>query len=457
MDNNIKNSIDIKNQAIQLGSSHITQREEKKFNREKFMLDNMENNLAYKLYLNQNDIKDIDNKVLSEFKERYKKYRYDWYNEADHQYNLGINFENDQKSISNPLCMDIEIASICDLACPHCFREHIITPDKIMPESMFNQIIDSIKEMDVPSIKLNWRGEPLLNPKICDFIKYAKKNKILEVIINTNATQLDEKTSKNLIESGLDQVIFSFDGGTEKTYNAMRPGRFRKNTFDQVYNNIKKFDEIKKKLQSPFPTTKIQMVLTEDTRSEIESFYNLFNDFVDDVTVIQYNERGGEIKSLKDSNQKKLKDFIGSDKMAEDTPFMVTADDSIFVSKFRKPCEQLFQRLMITYDGKVGMCCHDWGAQHCLGYVNEKAFTEDKEIEKIKVAIEKNKKGFELLQLAKKPTIFNSPEKKISEIKSIWKGKELNRVRNLHREKKLNEVNVCKKCTFKDTYEWEKI
>ena len=143
--------------------------------------------------------------------------------------------------------------------------------------------------------------------------------------------------------------------------------------------------------------------------------------------------------------------------MAEDTPFMVTADDNIFVSKFRKPCEQLFQRLMITYDGKVGMCCHDWGAQHCLGYVNEKAFTEDKEIEKIKVAIEKNKKGFELLQLAKKPTVFNSPEKKISEIKSIWKGKELNRVRNLHREKKLDEVNVCKKCTFKDTYEWEKV
>ena len=28
---------------------------------------------------------------------------------------------------------------------------------------------------------------------------------------------------------------------------------------------------------------------------------------------------------------------------------------------------------------------------------------------------------------------------------------------HLHREKKLNEVNVCKKCTFKDTYEWEKI
>ena len=55
------------------------------------------------------------------------------------------------------------------------------------------------------------------------------------------------------------------------------------------------------------------------------------------------------------------------------------------------------------------MCCHDWGARHCLGYVNEKAFAEESEIEKIRKAIEKNKKGFELLRLAK-PAVFNTPK-----------------------------------------------
>ena len=39
---------------------------------------------------------------------------------------------------------------------------------------------------------------------------------------------------------------------------------------------------------------------------------------------------------------------------------MKDPDDKIFVSYSRNPCEQLFQRLMITYNGKVGMCCHDW-------------------------------------------------------------------------------------------------
>ena len=53
-----------------------------------------------------------------------------------------------------------------------------------------------------------------------------KKKGILETIINTNATNLTETNSKKLIESGLDLMIYSFDGGTKKTYEKMRPGRF---------------------------------------------------------------------------------------------------------------------------------------------------------------------------------------------------------------------------------------
>ena len=53
--------------------------------------------------------------------------------------------------------------------------------------------LDEISEMGVPSIKLNWRGEPLLHPKLCDFISYAKNKSIIDVSINTNATTLTKK------------------------------------------------------------------------------------------------------------------------------------------------------------------------------------------------------------------------------------------------------------------------
>ena len=141
MDNYLKNNINIKKQSIQLGSSHIIKSEQKNFNRENFMVENMENNLAYKLYIKKNKIDDENKIILKEFIDRYKSYRFGWYHEAEKQYNSKVDFENTQSNLSNPLCLDIEIASICDLGCPHCFREHIITPDKIMPESMFYQLI----------------------------------------------------------------------------------------------------------------------------------------------------------------------------------------------------------------------------------------------------------------------------------------------------------------------------
>ena len=82
------------------------------------------------------------------------------------------------------------------------------------------------------------------------------KKGILETIINTNATNLTEKNSKKLIEAGLDLIIYSFDGGSKKTYEKMRPGRFKENSFDKVYSNIKNFKKIKDELKSKLPYTK---------------------------------------------------------------------------------------------------------------------------------------------------------------------------------------------------------
>ena len=75
----------------------------------------------------------------------------------------------------NPLCIDLEVASVCDLACPHCFRQYIATPDKIMSLDLAYKLIDQLAEQNVPSVKFNWRGEPLMNRNLPKIIDYAKK------------------------------------------------------------------------------------------------------------------------------------------------------------------------------------------------------------------------------------------------------------------------------------------
>ena len=156
-------------QEILKGSSRLYSRNDNPFDRVRYMIDNMHLNKAY-LSLSKN----TQNKeqLLSKLKKDYKIYRERWVN-VHENYKNDQNFSSGNKLLS-PLSIDIETAAICDLACPHCSREYIITPDKIMKFELYKKIVDECVKLEVPSIKLNWRGEPLLNPKIDEFIKYAK-------------------------------------------------------------------------------------------------------------------------------------------------------------------------------------------------------------------------------------------------------------------------------------------
>ena len=171
------------NQEILVGSSKLSSNKNNKFDKTTYMIDHMENNLAFKEYIKLNKIssKDKYEKILKEFTNRYLSYRDNWVN--------ALNVKNKKL----PLSVDIEIAAICDLACPHCHREYLVTPDKIINEKLYQNIVDQAVKIGVPSLKLIWRGEPLLHPKLKDLISYAKKSGIIEVIINTNATNLDKK------------------------------------------------------------------------------------------------------------------------------------------------------------------------------------------------------------------------------------------------------------------------
>jgi hypothetical protein len=73
-----------------------------------------------------------------------------------------------------------------------------------------------------------------------------KKNSIIKSIINTNATHLNEKVANKLIDSRLQMLIYSCDGGSKKTYEKVRSGKFKENKFEKVYVNIKKFTQLKK-------------------------------------------------------------------------------------------------------------------------------------------------------------------------------------------------------------------
>ncbi len=421
------------------------------------MLDNMPANGAY-LAARAAAGGDADGALLDTYRRKFRDYRTAWTEQPRRAVAEGLTGAAFKAGGNPPLCIDIEVAAVCDLACPFCYRQHIATPDKIMDPALAFRIIDQAAELGVPSIKFNWRGEPLLNPSLPDFIRHAKKRGIVDTIINSNATELDEDMSRRLIDAGLDFVIYSFDGGTARTYEKMRPGRFKANSFEHVYGNIRRFAEIRDAMGSPFPYTKIQMILTAETFGEQESFHRHFDDCVDDVSVKQYTERGAGLDELDADTRARVEGAMTEHGLGADTAIMRSGTGDIFVSTGRLPCEQPFQRVLVTYDGKVGMCCYDWGAKHPVGYVDDASFAEpEKEYTRIVERATKGDKGFELLAKAAMPKRYNEPPKTVEALGDVWYGSEIDHVRACHVEGRGDKVDICRECPFKETYDWKKV
>ena len=295
-----------------------------------------------------------------------------------------------------------------------------------------------------------------MHPRLEDFISYAKSKGIIETLINTNATHLTSERAESLINSGLDVLIYSFDGGSKTSYEKNRPGRFKTNPFESVLDNIHQFAHVRSRLSSPLPFTKIQMILTEDTFSEQDSFFTLFNDYVDSVTVTQYSERGGNIQDLTTEDQIAVRNRASE--LGIDDPsslsYLKQPDGSLLISHKRSPCQQPFQRLLVTYDGRVSMCCYDWGAKYTVGLLDDISHL-DPNYDKLPI-MEKSRSsshGFKDLKDIKLPEQYTDLKYQPTTLESAWNSASIQSARRSHITGS-DLPEICTDCSFKDTYKW---
>ena len=98
-----------------------------------------------------------------------------------------------------PKHIDIETSSACQMKCPMCARhlmDNILTGN--MDFDLYKRIVDECTREKVYSIKLSWRGEPLLNPKIVEMVTYAKKMGIPNVAFLSNGEPLNNEIIEDL-------------------------------------------------------------------------------------------------------------------------------------------------------------------------------------------------------------------------------------------------------------------
>ena len=85
------------------------------------------------------------------------------------------------------------------------------------------------------------RGEPLLHPKLSEAIHLIKRMSGASIDVSTNGSLVTAKRSQELLDSGLDRIIFAVDGLSQNTFAAYRVG----GRLETVLTNLKRMCELK--------------------------------------------------------------------------------------------------------------------------------------------------------------------------------------------------------------------
>ena len=93
--------------------------------------------------------------------------------------------------------------------------------NRMMKFNTFKKIIDEGAPKGLKAINLNNFGESF-NKNLVKMIAYAKSKGLLDVMLHTNGTVMNEKLAEDVINSGLDRIIFSLDSITKETYEKIR-------------------------------------------------------------------------------------------------------------------------------------------------------------------------------------------------------------------------------------------
>lgn len=289
-----------------------------------------------------------------------------------------------------PYSLSIEPTTACNLGCPECPSglKQFTRPTGKLNLELHDKMLSQLHK-SVFYINYYFQGEPFLHPDFLKLIQTAKKRKIY-TSTSTNAHFINEAKALEIIESGLDRLIISIDGLTQKTYENYRVH----GTLEKVIDGTKHLIAAKKKLKSNTPHLIFQFLAVKPNEHEIDQVFELGKEMgIDEVRIKSaqlYDYKNGN--PLMPENEKYSRYKLQS--------------DGTYKLKYKtgNHCWRMWSSSVLTWDGKVVPCCFDKDAKHVLGSIENHDF------------------------------------------KDIWTGNQYHNFRKAVRNHR-NEIDICKNCS----------
>ena len=260
--------------------------------------------------------------------------------------------------LNAPFIVDIDPSDVCNFRCKFCptadrkLIKTISGRNSILDFNLYKKIVNDICEFEKPIkvLRLFKDGEPLVNPRFAEMIKYARDKKCTEKIdTTTNASLLTPEKSLAIIEAGIDRINISIEGVNNKQYFEFSKYKI---DFDDLVENIAYLYKNRKNCE-------IIVKICGDTISaeDKDKFYKTFGDIADGVYVehVMSAWPNFELKEVK-----------------------VNQEVGVYGQKIKQVevCPYLFYHLVINADGSVSACCFDWAHRLLIGDVKKESLKD---------------------------------------------------------------------------------
>ncbi len=261
--------------------------------------------------------------------------------------------------LATPFIINVDPADVCNFQCKFCptgDRELMRNTQGrnfgVMDFELFKKIVDDICEFEQPIkvLRLYKDGEPLLNNKFADMIRYAKEKKCCDrVDTTTNASLLTSERSLEIIDAGLDRINISIEGVDSHQY--LDFSKFPVD-FEKLVENIRFFYEHRKNCEM---IVKINGDILRPV--DKERFYATFGDIADGVYIESIMSCWPEFE---------LNDV------------QVNTEVGIYKQEIREVlvCPYIFYSFSINADGVASACYLDWARKLVIGDVKTQSVKE---------------------------------------------------------------------------------
>lgn len=251
-------------------------------------------------------------------------------------------FLHEMIPLETPLVIFIEPSRSCNFRCSYCYhsfsdeqkKKNNFADKGVMDYNLYTNIIDDISQLPkkIKCLHLTSRGEPLINKKLPDMVRYAKEKDIASRInIVTNGALLTPKLNKDLIESGVDSIKISIQGIRQEDYRNIAGVDINISSF---IKNIKNLYEIKKNCQIFIKISDLALKNEDDKKI----YFEMFSEICDGISIEHIFDIDNEVNlNLNKQNDKS----VYSDKR-----------NNVQV------CPLPFYVLNISFNGEVIPCCY---------------------------------------------------------------------------------------------------